>query len=140
MARRDFESRLDEPLTKAGLPRDGIPRLAAAKEAEVAEAAVEKMLGGHAADGRVVHVDRRNPELRQRAGDVHHRPAQTQHGPGHPRVKKVGNNAVGLPFTQRAHDLQPRRTAAEYPRLPVHRVDANAAQHVAAETRILAHD
>ena len=57
VARRDFESRLGEPLTKACLPRYRIPCLAAAEEAEVAEAAIQKMLGGHAAYGRVVHVD-----------------------------------------------------------------------------------
>ena len=64
---------------------------------------------------------------------------RSQNRPSHLLVKKVGNYAVGLPFAQGADHLQPRRTIAEHPRLPVHRINANAAQHIAAETRFLPH-
>ncbi len=128
-----------QTLAEAHLAGRAVSALMAAEEAEVDEAPLQKMFGGQPAHGRVVHVDGGRVEVRQGAGDVHQRNAQPQDGAGDAGIEEVGDDAVGFPFPQGTEDFGLRGPVAEDPVSLFDGVGADAAEHVAAEARILPH-
>ena len=112
----------------------------AAEEAEMPVAALQEMLGRQAAHRLVIDVHQRHPQPRHGTRRVDDRLAQLEHFAGKLLGEQLGDDAVRLPLPECLDDGRLGRAVLEDPIGLVDGVRADAADHVAAEAHVLAHE
>jgi hypothetical protein len=104
------------------------------EEGEMAKAALQQMLGGHARNERVIDVDQREPETGDHPKDVHHRDAGVLDGASDAFVLDANDDAVAAPAFEpgRQSVVEAAGFVVERPRFVFTHMAGDAAEDVAS--------